>query len=434
MRKHQFASISEHVPARKVKNFRSILSVLFLDNVGLSISYPIFTSLLLLSTNHLLPATTPLPTRLILLGLLIAAFPLAQLIGAPFIHSYADTKRKKTTLLTSLVGEGIGFLLSGIAIEMDSYQFLLFSRFFSGFFAGNIVLCFDLIKEMLPNSRETSQDFSLVGIIAGIGFVIAIVVGGILSNQMIASVFRPSFPFWLLTVLTGTTLWISCAYSEENKEKISGHTHNIGFLARAKAALFAYGHKLSYAFTNSFLRQIYLCFFCFMLGWTISLQFLVTMLIEHFQPSRLTVMNTLGAVGASWLISSLYLGRKISKLLSAHTLLLISMLGLICGLLFASRTNSYTLFLPLMALSSFFAALIWTQSFDYMKKSIPQTLGSSLLHINQSVAIFAMTFAPLFGALIGRVDSRMIYSIAIVFVSISFVLFVFRKKTLLNKK
>ena len=63
--------------SKQRRSFRAVLSVLFLDNLGLSIVYPIFTPLVLRPVSHLLPPTYPLSFRMILLGLLIAAFPMA---------------------------------------------------------------------------------------------------------------------------------------------------------------------------------------------------------------------------------------------------------------------------------------------------------------------------------------------------------------------
>ena len=73
-------------------------SDLFLDNFGLAIIYPIFTPLFLKSGHALVPQGLTYLQRTILLGLLIASFPLAQFFGAPLIGQFSDQFGQKSFL------------------------------------------------------------------------------------------------------------------------------------------------------------------------------------------------------------------------------------------------------------------------------------------------------------------------------------------------
>ena len=137
----------------KRRSFRAILSVLFLDNLGLTVVYPIFTPLVLKPIYTLLPPEYPLSMRLILLGVLIASFPFAQFIAGPFIGHIADLKGRKFAFTLALIGEGIGFLLTGLSIQMMNYPFLIFSRLFTGFFAGNMTICLAAISDITPDEK-----------------------------------------------------------------------------------------------------------------------------------------------------------------------------------------------------------------------------------------------------------------------------------------
>ena len=174
------------------RSFRAVLSLLFLDNLGLTVVYPIFTPLVLKPIYTLLPYEYPLSIRIILLGLLIASFPFAQFIAGPIIGHIADLKGRKFAFMLALVGEGVGFFLTGLSVLMMNYSFLFFSRLFTGFFAGNMTICLSAISDMTGDEKSRSRSFGVVSSVVGISFVIAIVIGGTLSNEDLNVFFNSS--------------------------------------------------------------------------------------------------------------------------------------------------------------------------------------------------------------------------------------------------
>ena len=91
---------------------------------------------------------------------------------------------------------------------MMNYPFLIFSRLLTGFFAGNLTLCLSTISDLTPDLQARTKNFGLVASVAGIGFVVAIVIGGVFSNDVLATFLSSAFPFWIITLLAFINLYI----------------------------------------------------------------------------------------------------------------------------------------------------------------------------------------------------------------------------------
>lgn len=384
------------------RSFRAILSLLFLDNLGLTVVYPIFTPLVLHPYNTLLPQAFSLSTRLVLLAILIASFPFAQFLSGPLIGHLADIKGRKLALTLALIGEGVGFFLTGLAIREMNFLFLLFSRLFTGFFAGNMTLCLSSIADLSDERQERSKNFGMVSSVIGIGFVIAIVIGGMLSNNTLSIFFNSSLPFWTLTLLSGINLGIIRFYYVET------HTPPPVKKQYFKAQI----REVFSLFKTEHLSYLYALFFFFMLGWIVSLQFLSTFLIEHFIGTKLSITLTFMGMGLAWCIGNMGVNRLLTRFLQIKTILFYALI-LSCATLFgASEIRQFLVFVHFILFAALFASLAWTNCLAYISSKAPSYLQGKLLGFNQSIATISMAFAPLFGGMVGEFDIRVIYLFA----------------------
>ncbi|MCB1107584.1 MAG: MFS transporter, partial [Chlamydiia bacterium] len=325
------------------RSFRAILSVLFLDNLALIVVYPIFTPLVLKPIYTLLPQDYPLSYRLILLGILIASFPFAQFLAGPFIGHIADIKGRKYAFTLALIGEGIGFLLTGIAIFQMNYLFLFFSRLFTGFFAGNMTICLSSISDLFPNPKQRSQNFGAVSSVVGMSFVVAIVIGGVFSNKALDSFFSSSLPFWAMAIFSIINLGIIQYHFTETHPSIDkGHKHYFSNQIKEILSLFKTHH----------LNYLYALFFFFMLGWIISLQFLSSFLIEHFTGTKLSITLTFIGMGLSWCIGNLLINRILTKYIKIQKLLFYTLILSCITLFIASEAKHFLFFIHLIIFGS----------------------------------------------------------------------------------
>lgn len=386
----------------KKRSFQALLSVLFLDNLGLTIVYPIFTPLLLKPIYTLLPHHYSLSSRLILLGLLIASFPLAQFIAGPLIGHLADRKGRKTALSIALAGEAVGFTLTGVSMEMMNYSFLLISRFLTGFFAGNLTLCLAAIADTTQNSTERSRKFGIVTSVIGISFVIAIVIGGTLSNDTLETFFNSSLPFWAMTLFCIINLMIIQQRFKDVYVPSNQHLNHFWGGCR----------ELGAVCMQKSLKGLYGIFFFFMLGWIVTLQFLSTFIIEHFMGEKTLITVAFIGVGLAWCLGNIALNRLLTRFFEPGMLLFYSLLISTLMLFLASFAHSFVLFMHYVIIGGLSGSIAWTNCLTLISIKAPNYLQGKLLGINQSVATISMAFAPLFGGLIGEFDIRIIYLFA----------------------
>lgn len=388
--------------ASQKRSFRAVLSVLFLDNLGLTIVYPIFTPLVLKPIYTLLPSEYPLSLRIILLGALIASFPFAQFIAGPIIGHIADLKGRKYAFILALIGEGIGFFFTGLSIKRMDYIFLFFSRLFTGFFAGNMTICLSAISDMSPGEKKRSRNFGIVSSMIGISFVIAIVIGGILSNANLNTFFNSALPFWAMTFFSAVNLIVIFLMFQETKPSMKANPH---FLKKGWEQLWKICQK-------EHIKYLYGVFFFFMLGWSVSLQFLSSFLIEHFTEKKLAITLTFIGVGLSWCVGNIGINQILIRFLKPETILFCALSLSTMSLFASSQARSLLVFIHLIIIAGLLASIAWTNCLSSISIKASRCVQGRLLGINQSVAALAMTLAPLFGAMIGKFDIRTIYLFA----------------------
>jgi DHA1 family tetracycline resistance protein-like MFS transporter len=113
-----------------------------------------------------------------IIGLLVASYAAAQLIGAPILGRISDRYGRRPVLLISIFGTAIGFLLLGVA---NSLTMLFASRILDGLTGGNISVAQAYITD-ITDEKDRARGLGLIGAAFGLGFIIGPAVGGLLSS------------------------------------------------------------------------------------------------------------------------------------------------------------------------------------------------------------------------------------------------------------
>ena len=111
-------------------------------------------------------------------GLLVASYAAAQLIGAPILGRISDRVGRRPVLLISILGTAIGFVLLGIA---DQLWLLFVSRILDGLTGGNISVAQAYITD-ITDDKNRARGLGLIGAAFGLGFIIGPAMGGVLSG------------------------------------------------------------------------------------------------------------------------------------------------------------------------------------------------------------------------------------------------------------
>lgn len=111
-------------------------------------------------------------------GVLVASYAVAQLIGAPILGGLSDRVGRKPVLMASLIGTSVGFLLFGLA---GSLWLLFVARSLDGLTGGNVSVAQAYIADVSAPEKR-ARNFGFIGAAFGIGFIVGPALGGFLSR------------------------------------------------------------------------------------------------------------------------------------------------------------------------------------------------------------------------------------------------------------
>ncbi len=188
------------------KRILPVLVIVLVDLMGLSIIIP------------LLPLyAARFGADPFVIGILQAAYPLMQFVGAPILGRLSDRFGRKPILIISQIGTLAGFILLGFA---NTLLLLFVSRFIDGLSGANIATAQAAIADSTTEKTRT-QGLGLIGAAFGVGFVLGPIIAFIVlvaSGQNYQAVAFTAAFFSLVSILL-TTFWFKETYTEvENPE------------------------------------------------------------------------------------------------------------------------------------------------------------------------------------------------------------------------
>ena len=382
------------------KTFLPILLTYFIDSFGLAIVYPIFTPLFLNPNIHIFgEGATPF-SRTILLGFLIASFPLAQFFGAPFFGMLSDRIGRKKIFLVTISGGIVGYLLTGMGIHLKEIAFLWGGRTIAGFFAGNLTLCLASIADISKTEEEKERNFGWIAAMGGLGFILAISAGALLSNPNIAYFFNPEVPFYLTSFFLCINLALILYFF---KEVSHGMPHDTR----------AFVHSLKnivHSLQVERIRAILIVYFLFMLAWFPTMQFLSVYLIDVFKITQNITTLTFTCIGIVWTLANFLVHPFLFRRFPPHKIFTYTMTALGVFLLLTLIPHQLLyLFLIHFFMIALCAALSWTNGLATLSLMGTKALQGSLLGVNQAMSASAMILGPIIGGLLAAVNIHYLY-------------------------
>jgi MFS transporter, DHA1 family, tetracycline resistance protein len=170
-----------------MKNTRlfTIFVIVFVDLLGFSLILPLLP--------YYAESYGAVP---VLIGLLVASYAAAQLVGAPLLGRLSDRYGRRPVLLLSVAGTLVGFLLLGFADPLGRLLssflapqaanafiigMLFLSRILDGLTGGNITVAQAYITD-ITDEQNRAKSLGLIGAAFGLGFIIGPAAGGALSQ------------------------------------------------------------------------------------------------------------------------------------------------------------------------------------------------------------------------------------------------------------
>lgn len=271
--------------------------VILFAYIGFSLPLPILPEMFL-NPEHSIIVGATLKKKMILLGLVMASFPLGQFFGSPFLGRLSDRYGRKKIVLLSLAGTTIGYLITALAVSFSSILGMFFGLAFCGFCEGNVTIAQSVVADLTEKEElqtEKAVHFGWINIFISLGFIIGPLMGGQLADPTVVSWFTYATPFWVAACMTVIGMGIIYWNSKETlKRKPEGEWQ---FFSAMWSGLKRPKLKGFYV-ANFFLALAYFAFFRFFPVF-LERQF-------HFTPSQLSyvmVYDSLAiAAGVIWLI------------------------------------------------------------------------------------------------------------------------------------
>lgn len=150
------------------------------------------------------------------IGLLVASYAAAQLVGAPLLGRLSDRFGRKPILVLSLMGTLASFLLLGFARTL---WVLFIARIFDGLTGGNISVAQAYITDV-TDEKNRAKGLGMIGAAFGLGFILGPATGGLLSQYGYAV---PAFAAaGLVSInLLMVNLWLPESLSTERRAALS---------------------------------------------------------------------------------------------------------------------------------------------------------------------------------------------------------------------
>lgn len=111
-------------------------------------------------------------------GVLLAAFSAAQLIGAALLGRLSDRYGRRPVMLISLFGSCLAFTMAGLAGSLTT---LILSRALAGLFGGSIATAQAYVADV-TEPKDRARYMGLIGASIGMGFVLGPFVGAEMSR------------------------------------------------------------------------------------------------------------------------------------------------------------------------------------------------------------------------------------------------------------
>lgn len=149
-----------------------IVALVFLDTMSFGLVIPVLPGLVMELGGVDLPAATAIG------GWLVMSFAIAQFLASPVLGGLSDRFGRRPVLLISMGGHALAFLIAAFA---PSLPVLLAGRIIAGLTGASFSTAYAYIADVTPPERR-AQDFGLVGVAFGLGFMAGPALGGLLGG------------------------------------------------------------------------------------------------------------------------------------------------------------------------------------------------------------------------------------------------------------
>ena len=290
--------------------------VIFVGFLGYSLMIAVFTPMILRNDNGMLSASSDLTQRSLVLGVLLAAYPLGQFLGSPVLGALSDRFGRRPILIGSLCATTGFYVLIATALAIKSLALLLLACFLAGLSEANIVIAQGAITDTVSR-EDRNRMFGYVYLSASLAYVVGPLGGGKLADRSLVSWFSYATPYWVVAVLLFGVLISIVAWFPETHPR-----------ARGQAGYLDAFTNLARVVTDRQLRPLYLINFILYLAMFGFFRVYPMYLVDEFHLGVGQVSQFVAYVAVPIVIANVWLVGALSKRARPRTIVMVSALAM----------------------------------------------------------------------------------------------------------
>lgn len=178
---------------KKTNAITFIFITILIDVIGMGIIIPVMPDLIKELTGEGLSKSS------FYAGELMFSYAVMQFLFSPLLGALSDRYGRRPVLLLSLLGLGLDYLFQAWA---PSLIWLFVGRILAGVSGASFTTATAYISDISPVEKK-AQNFGLIGVAFGVGFIIGPVIGGLCSPWGTRAPFIVAAVFSLLNVIYG---------------------------------------------------------------------------------------------------------------------------------------------------------------------------------------------------------------------------------------
>ncbi len=367
----------------------ALFATIMIDALGWGIAFPVLAPVILNNTTGALSPDTSLAMRNFLYELSLAIYCLFMFLMSPILGSLSDKYGRKKILIVSMLGNFLGYLVSGLAIYSHDLTGILIGRSIAGATAGSLPIAQAAMMDLSDDSQKASR-LGLVILANVSGFAIGPVIGGFFMDPSIfGSHISYQLPFLISCgmALIGALLLIFCfkeTFQGNKKLKINPMTSFV---------------NLYLAFTTKETLTYCSVLLCFLFGWGMFFSAMPVLLSERlgWQGSDIGFFITYIAVIFAIMITVVM--PHITKRYPLPKIVFIGLVTLfICNIAFSTIHNSiepWFIILLTIAVPFTYVGIVTLLSMQVDSQKQGQIMG-----VTGSIFAFTWGIGPIIGGLL----------------------------------
>lgn len=355
-----------------------VFFVIFMDNFGFSMLFTLLAPLLILPEYGMGLQNMSLAARNVFLAVTFGVFPFTQFFGAPLIGDFADHFGRKKALIITVLVSTLGYFLSAVSIWVHSISLLIISRLISGFFAGNLSISLAAVADLSPDEKSRAKNFALVTILFGVSWVLAMAIGGYLSEPEIVGPHGPSFAFLLTTFLSILNFFAVYIWFQETFVK--GVDRKFDVLAGLK--------NIFHVFTLKEMSLFYIIYFFWIIGWGMAIQWFSPYSLEQYHASVTDITTWMIISGITWIIGCSLFNNYLLKQMGSLPIAIISIVCTAVLMICCIFITNFTLFAFVFSIAALFSACAMSNMINLISMAAPSQIQGKVMGLSQSTVAF----------------------------------------------